>query len=199
MGRVDAPTGSEELPAWALDPPTLVGEAVVLRPLASGDLDAIEATATDPEFARWTTVPVPYARSDAEAFLTMFGRDGERWRSGRGAGWAISDPDDLTAYWGAIDLRLDDCGGAEVGYGVSPWARGRGVGTAALVLACRWGFEQAGLRRIEWLAHVGNEASRRVAQKAGFQVLPGTLRRRCASRGEWHDAWVGDLLPEDLA
>jgi RimJ/RimL family protein N-acetyltransferase len=195
---VNESTPDPALPSWALDPPTLVGGTVVLRPLEPGDLDAIEATATDPEFVRWTTVPVPYARGDAEAFVAMFGRDGERWRSGRGAGWAICDPADRGAYWGAIDLRLDGCGGAEVGYGVSPWARGRGAGTAALLLACRWGFEQAGLRRIEWLAHVGNDASRRVAEKAGFHVLDGALRRRCNSRGEWYDAWVGDLLPEDL-
>lgn len=196
---MDTANRPSDLPVWATHPPTLVGEAVALRPLEPGDLGAIEATATDPEFVRWTTVPVPYARSDAEAYLSKFGHDGEQWRSGRGAGWAISDPGDLTAYWGSIDLRLDGCGGAEVGYGVSPWARGRGVCTAALVLACRWGFEHADLRRIEWLAHVGNDASRRVAQKAGFRILDGALRSRCSSRGEWHDAWVGDLLPDDLA
>ena len=40
---------------------------------------------------------------------------------------------------------------------------------------CRWGFRERGLQRIEWLAFVGNEASRRVAEKAGFRS-EGTCR-----------------------
>lgn len=67
----------------------------------------------------------------------------------------------------------------------------------ALRLACRWGFEQLRLARIEWRAYVGNDASRRVAEKAGF-VLEGVQRARLAQRGERRDCWVAGLLPGDL-
>jgi RimJ/RimL family protein N-acetyltransferase len=31
-----------------------------------------------------------------------------------------------------VDLRFDGIGGAEVGFGLAPWARGKGVMTRAL-------------------------------------------------------------------
>ncbi len=68
----------------------------------------------------------------------------------------------------------------------------------ALRLACRWAFEDAGLARIVWYAHVGNDPSRRTAEAVGFRVLDGVLRQALVARGVRHDAWVGDLLPGDL-
>ena len=81
----------------------------------------------------------------------------------------------------------------EIGYWTAPWARGQGVMTAAARLACRFGFDVLGLERIEWWAAVGNDASRRVAEKVGFTV-EGTCRARLPHRGERLDGWVGGLL-----
>jgi RimJ/RimL family protein N-acetyltransferase len=86
---------------------------------------------------------------------------------------------------------------ADVGYLTAPWARGRGYATAALRELCRWGFETLGLRRIEWGANVGNDASRRVAERAGFTV-EGTSRARTLHRGEARDSWTGAILPRDV-
>ena len=41
---------------------------------------------------------------------------------------------------GSVDLRFDGVGGAEVGFGLAPWARGNGVMTRALRLVLAWGF-----------------------------------------------------------
>ncbi|MDQ1625080.1 MAG: hypothetical protein QOJ49_578, partial [Actinomycetota bacterium] len=54
-----------------------------------------------------------------------------------------------------------------------------------------------GLGRVEWLAHVGNDASRRVAEKVGF-VYEGMQRAKCHQRGVRYDAWVAGLLPGEL-
>lgn len=189
---------STDLPVWAINPPVLHGDGVLLRLLQDSDLDAIVRTAGHLEFARWTTVPMPYDRANAVEFVAMFGRGGSRWLTGLNPGWAMSDPEDPSAYWGAVDLRFDGEGAAEIGYGVSPWAQGRGVCTAAVREVCRWGFEEAGLVRILWHAYVGNHASRRVAEKVGFHVVDGVLRQAALARGVRHDVWVADLLPEDL-
>ena len=85
----------------------------------------------------------------------------------------------------------------EIGFWTAPWARGRGVMTAAARLVCRWGFDELGLERIEWWANVGNDASRRVAEKLGF-TMEGTCRRRLLHRGERVDGWVGGLLRGEL-
>jgi RimJ/RimL family protein N-acetyltransferase len=155
---------------------------------------AVTAACRDPESARWTTVPVPFSEATARQFL--FDHSPLHWARGRGAVFAIADEHDT--YVGAADLGIDpsDEDSAEIGYLVAPWARGRGYATAAVRTLCSWGFAALGLRRIVWRAHVGNEASRRVAEKAGFAV-EGIQRAGCVQRGARHDAWVGARLNTD--
>lgn len=169
--------------------------ALRLRPLAERDLDQLVLTCQDPETVRWTSVPHPYERSHAEFFALEYAP--QQWAAGEGAVFAIADPDDRCA--GVVELRLaaKDPLLANLGFMVAPSARGRGYCPAAVVAICRWAFTTLGLVRIEWRANVGNTASRRVAEKAGF-VLEGTVRRAVDQRGEHVDAWVGSLLPEDL-
>jgi RimJ/RimL family protein N-acetyltransferase len=61
---------------------------------------------------------------------------------------------------------------------------------------CGWAFADVGLARVKWRAQVGNVASRRVAEKAGF-TMEGLLRGDIAHRGERRDAWIASLLPGD--
>jgi RimJ/RimL family protein N-acetyltransferase len=166
-----------------------------LRPLEERDVDAIAAGARDPETIRWTTVPDPYRRSDAEFFVHEYGRD--VWARGTGALFGIGDPAD-DSYCGVMELRLwpSDPAVADVGFAVAPWARGRGFAPAALAAMAAWGFTALGLIRIEWRANVGNTASRRVAEKAGFR-FEGTARAALNHRGKRVDAWVGALLSTD--
>jgi RimJ/RimL family protein N-acetyltransferase len=85
----------------------------------------------------------------------------------------------------------------EIGFWAAPWARRLGVTTAATRLACRWGFEELGLERVEWWAAVGNWGSRRVVERLGFTV-EGTCRGRLLHRGVRTDAWVGGMLAGEL-
>jgi RimJ/RimL family protein N-acetyltransferase len=97
---------------------------------------------------------------------------------------------------GAVGLTVRG-GIGEVGYWTAPWARGRGVAARAALLHTRWGFEALGLPRVELLAAVGNLASQRVAEKAGF-VREGVLRAvRPAPRNEGprQDVVLYALLP----
>ncbi|WP_309227188.1 GNAT family N-acetyltransferase [Micromonospora thermarum] len=171
------------------------GEGEVrLRPMEARDVDAIIATCRDADTIRWTTVPDPYDRADAEDYLA-YARDA--WAAGTSACYAIAGADD--GFAGAIDLRLSaaDSLQASVGFMTAPHARGRGHMPAALSALAAWGFTTLGLARIEWRANVGNTASRRAAEKAGFRV-EGTARAGLNHRGARTDAWVGALLAEDL-
>jgi RimJ/RimL family protein N-acetyltransferase len=178
---------------------TRTGESISLRPVRMDDVDAIIDACRDAESRRWTTVPDPYHRPDAEFFVSRHGP--RRWTSGEGAVFAIADAEDR--YAGSIELRITGrapnelAGGmGEVGFLIAPWARRRGVGGAALARVCRWGFAALGLRRIEWRAYVGNEASRATARSAGF-TIEGTHRGRLTHHGEPRDAWVGAILAGD--
>jgi RimJ/RimL family protein N-acetyltransferase len=161
------------------------GPDLLLRLPLPGDVDDIVAQCRDPEFQRWTTVPVPYHESDAQAFVE---RVAEGWQANV-ARFAIAYQG---RFAGSVDLRFDGLGGAEVGYGLAPWARGMGVMTRALRLALAWGFEVAGIEVVYWRAQVGNRASQRVAGRCGFQ-MEGTVRGLLEQRGERRDAWIGSL------
>ncbi|MFC7544766.1 GNAT family N-acetyltransferase [Plantactinospora sp. GCM10030261] len=165
-----------------------------LRPPAEQDLDAMVAACRDPEAQRWIPLPDPYHRSDAEAFLT---KGLAAWRAGTAACFVVAGPDD--GYLGALDLRIapGDPLIGEVGFMIAPQARGRGYLPAALTAVAAWGFATLGLARIDWYAQVGNTASRRAAEKAGF-VMVGTVRSALDQRGTRRDAWLGSLLPGDL-
>ncbi|WP_410820400.1 GNAT family N-acetyltransferase [Micromonospora sp. 050-3] len=165
-----------------------------LRPMEEQDLDAVVHTSRDPETIRWTTVPDPYERADAQGFQA-YGRDA--WARGDAACFVVADPDDR--YAGTLDLRLSPADPlvADVGFVTAPAARGRGYLPAALVALSAWGFSTLGLARIEWKANVGNTASRRAAEKAGF-LIEGTARGGVQHRGDRVDVWVGALLPKDL-
>ncbi|MCW3839294.1 GNAT family N-acetyltransferase [Micromonospora yasonensis] len=175
---------------------TAAGTELRLRPLEERDLDAVIETCRDEETVRWTTVPDPYRPEHAEGFLRDVAR--AAWARGTGATFAIADADDR--YAGSVDLRISPASPlvADVGFMTAPHARGRGWMPAALGALSAWGFTTLGLARIEWRANVGNTASQRAAEKAGF-VFEGTARSGVQHRGERVDVWVAGLLPQDLA
>lgn len=171
------------------------GTELRLRPLADRDLDPIVRACHDPETIHWTTVPDPYQRSDAEFFVDEYAPT--VWRRGTGAVFGIADASD--EYAGVIELRVSarDSRVGDLGFIVAPYARGRGYCPAAVAAVCAWGFTTLGLARIEWRANVGNTASRRAVEKAGF-TFEGTARHALDHRGARTDAWIGALLPGDL-
>jgi RimJ/RimL family protein N-acetyltransferase len=165
------------------------GPDLLLRLPLSGDVADIVAQCRDPEFQRWTRVPVPYHESDAQDFVK---RVADGWRANVAA-FAIGHEGRFS---GSVELRLDGVGGAEFGFGLAPWARGKGVMTRALRLVLAWGFELPGIEVVYWRAQVGNWASRRVATRCGFRV-EATVRGLLEQRGERRDGWIGSLRRGD--
>ena len=60
------------------------------------------------------------------------------------------------------------------GYWVARWGRNRGVATAALIVISDWGLHTLGIGSITLATMLGNVASERVAQKAGFAFIGET-------------------------
>ncbi len=195
LGRVGGVT-SEPAPAPAPVPvPVLTDGVVTLRAHHAGDVEGVWEQCNDPVSQRWTTVPVPYSRADAEAFVTQ--RVPAGWAGG---GWAFAvealGDDGRPRFCGTVELRDEGNRRAEIAYGAHPWARGRGILLRALHLLLEWGFTEQRLRTVIWWANTGNWASRRVAWRLGF-TCDGTLERWLAQRGDLLDAWVGVLHVDD--
>jgi RimJ/RimL family protein N-acetyltransferase len=179
-----------------LEPVEIVAGRLQLRPFLPSDVAAVYAACQDPEIQRWTTVPVPYERHHAEEYV----RDNtvEGWAAGTGRSYAVTDAT-TGALLGSVGLVEYDGAErtAELGYWVAPDARGQGVAAQASAALARWCFGALGVARLQWLAEVGNVASRRAAERAGFTV-EGVLRDRIRARdGSRADAWIGSLLPAD--
>lgn len=75
---------------------------------------------------------------------------------------------------------------AEAGIGLACSARGRGIGTAAIIQLVDFGFVRHNLRRIHLQAIASNVAAIRAYEKAGF-VIEGRQREHAWVRGAYED------------
>ncbi len=165
-----------------------------LRPWRSGDEPALLAACSDPEVVRWTEVPHPHTIEDAQAYVSTLAPEG--WTSGTGPTWAVCDSTTGEVMANITIRQQSDPDTWDVGFWALPGARGQGVVSEALAVVCRWGFAVLSAQRLEWRSQVGNAASRRVAEKAGFR-FEGTTRHGLVHRGERVDCWVAALLPDE--
>lgn len=95
-----------------------------------------------------------------------------------------------------VEVRgpLDRLG--ELGYWVRTDRCGQGYATEASSSVVEFGFEEAGLHRLELRAGVDNRASQRVAEKLGFQQ-EGRLRQGGRGAEVPYDCYVYGLLVSD--
>lgn len=177
-----------------VQPFELRGDGALLATPTPADVDPITDLCQDTEIQQWTTVPIPYRRSDAEEFVKQVD---EAWGHGTALNWALRNPEDRSVH-GMVGLSLDGHGSGEIGFWLGPAGRGRGLMTTAVRLIAEYAFapEGLGLRRVLWYAHVGNWASRRLIWRLGFR-FEGTIRSHLHQRGERRDAWVATLLAGD--
>jgi RimJ/RimL family protein N-acetyltransferase len=177
----------------------LTDGTIVLRQWSDADVPAIVAACGDAEIARWLDqVPQPYTERDAREYVASTRRG---WREASIASFAIAERR-TNEQLGSVSVHWLDHEHAigEVGYWVRADARGRGVATRAVRLVSRWAIEECKLERLQLRADVHNEASQRVAEKAGFR-REGVLRsaRYSPRQGRRVDFVVFSLLPEELA
>lgn len=167
---------------------TIDGDGVRLRPVSEDDVDEIVAACADPSTLRFLhNMPDPYTHDDALWWVTVGAPVG--WANG-GAQCTIVDP--LTdRLWGSIGISRVNSERAqgEIGYWVAPWARGRGVATAATRALTDWAFGY-GLARLELLTEWENTASQRVALRAGYQ-WEGVRRSAGRTRGGGRHDLIG--------
>lgn len=170
----------------------LRGDGVVLAAPTRDDIDIITELCQDEDVQRWTTVPSPYTREDAEKFLSDIVDAG--WQSGKELTWAVRDQEDRSIL-GMIGMHQRDQGSVEIGFWIGAASRRRGLTTTAARLVCEYALDPdgAGMERVIWRAAPGNWASRRVAWRLGF-TFDGTIRRDLVLRGVRRDCWIATLL-----
>ncbi len=158
--------------------PQLTDGTVELRGWSTADVRDIVHISRDREMIRYTSVPVPYREADAYDWLS---RQARELADGTGIAWAVTEAGDGRAL-GSVGLSVDPVNlSAELGYGMGPEGRGRGLMTRAVELVSTWALAELGLARLQLRTHVDNVGSQRVAQKAGFRreaLMRSVLRQR---------------------
>jgi RimJ/RimL family protein N-acetyltransferase len=169
----------------------LLDEPTVLRPWRDSDIPDLVRICQDPDIVRWTSVPPAYSEADARTYLL---RRHDAIFGGTAAPFAIvaAPGEELIGSIALIRIAWEDRR-AEVGYFLSPDARGSGHATRAVGLICHWGFGSLGLERINLYAATENAASQRVAERAGFQQ-EGVLRSFMRGKGVQLDMVAFGLL-----
>jgi RimJ/RimL family protein N-acetyltransferase len=160
--------------------------AVRLVLFTAEHLDAFATLAEDPEVRRYTRFPDPPQRRFPRDWLARY-EEGRRERTCEA--FAIEDGDG-TFLGLALAVTIDrEAGEAELGYTVTPAARGRGIATAAVAALTRWAFDEQGLERLTLVIEVANIGSTRVAERCGY-VLEGVRRNAYVKPGRRADTAV---------
>lgn len=166
---------------------------LLLRPWREDDVDAYWAALESPGGRLWHGSTLQ-SRDDVVANLARR-RD---WSAGDHATWVVLRAGELAGN-ASLHLIDRDQADAEIGYWTAPAARGGGIATRAVDAACRWGFTELGLHRIQLFHAVENPASGRVAAKAGF-TREGRLRQSHRyGDGLRHDELLWGRLATDPA
>ncbi|GAA1531953.1 RimJ/RimL family protein N-acetyltransferase [Microbacterium ginsengiterrae] len=177
-----------------MEPVVLRTERLVLRAIGAEDVDAITTACQDPEIPRWTTVPSPYSREDAEGFVELTAK---WWDEGSETVWGVFRDDVLVGVVGLHRITPHPHGGvAEIGYWATAGTRGRGFTVEAARAAIDWAFAELELARITWRAVVGNIPSARTARALGFRY-EGLARQGLTHAHGRYDGWMGGLLASD--
>jgi ribosomal-protein-alanine N-acetyltransferase len=170
----------------------LAGGELRLRTLVAADAPLIvEATGTEVAPALWGPRPAgPYTLDDARAALREWDPDS----SGQ-ASYGMFVGDRMV---GALGLMRDGPSTAELAYWTRPEERGRGFARRGVQALTAWAHAGVPLTKIWLEINPDNVASRRVAERAGFE-LEERLPRHCRAwmsddpeLDSWHDCdiWV---------
>jgi RimJ/RimL family protein N-acetyltransferase len=152
-------------------PVVLTDGVVTLRAWEPDDARAVFAACQDPLISRFIPVPLPYTEEVARQFVVRRRAD---WDSDDERSFAITD-EASGEVLGSIARHGPWGHLARFGYWLAPWARGRGVATRALRLITGWTLETTDIIRLDLYTHTENDASGRVAERAGY-VREGVRR-----------------------
>jgi RimJ/RimL family protein N-acetyltransferase len=154
-------------------------ERLILRPPATGDVEAITRLAGDYAIASMTTrMPHPYLEADARQFVALVARqDPARERT-----FAIERQGEGLV--GCIGFHRAPGAPLEIGYWIGRPHWGRGYATEAVGGALRWASQDWGRKAITSGHFADNAPSANVLIKSGFLYTGEVQMRHSRARGE---------------
>lgn len=178
-----------------LQPVTLAGRAVRLRPLAVDDVDGLWAVADHPELWTW----MPYHMTCIEDVERLVARVLEWPASGWGQAFVQIETGGGSICGATCYLNADphnrriEIGGTWI----TPAFQGTRVNTEAKLLLVRHAFEELGANRVEWKTDSRNRRSREALERLGAKE-EGTLRNHmvCPDGSMRHSTYFSVIREE---
>jgi RimJ/RimL family protein N-acetyltransferase len=99
---------------------------------------------------------------------------------------------------GSIDIRIEEnLYRADVGLWIGEPFQGKGLGSQAIQNITRYGFDVLKLEKIEASIFVGNTASRKAFEAAGYS-LEGTIRSKTKKYDQLINEWVFGIIKSEF-
>ncbi len=171
-------------------------ERLLLRPLTTGDVDALLAYRGRPDVCRY----VPFEPMDRAVIAdrlagpwarTALTGEGQSLTLGAVLARTGQLVGDVVLFWHSQEHR-----GGELGYVFNPDFAGQGYATEAASAMLRWGFEELGLHRIVARLDERNEASAKVARRLGMRQEARLIHNEIF-KGEWSTELDFAMLTEE--
>jgi RimJ/RimL family protein N-acetyltransferase len=150
----------------------------------------------DQETRRYDPFPAPAFESLRDRFLKASSQLSD-FQGARSFFWFIKQETQIVAHVSLNNLNPMMMT-AEIGFGVFPAARGRGVATQAIGLITRKVFSESSVRKLIAFVHEDNMASRKALESAGYKQ-EGLFRESYVLNGLPCNEAVYGILPSDLS
>ena len=153
-----------------------VTHGIYLAQITEADKPSLLKYISDPDIYKNTLkIPYPYKEEDADFWINLVEESKIKERILKH--WAIkNENDELIGGIGFHSKYGRHSHKDEIGYWLGKPFWNKGIMTDVVKKACKIGFEEFNLTRIEAIVFNRNTASKKVLYKAGF-VLEGTLRK----------------------
>ena len=150
-----------------------------LRRLGTDDDGALVRLFGDPEVAMWNPGP---GAADVQRWRAENTEPADDFRT-----WAVTDETDELLGVVCLFSIEDATHTAEIGIRIAGYARGQGLGRAALDLAMTFGSHERGVRSVEAWHAVGNVASCRLLTACGLTLVTHVPANYRYGDGQLHD------------
>lgn len=180
---------------------TLFGRRILLRPLNSGDFEPWrEVRRRNGEWlTKWEPARLagqPDTVEDPDAFSVRCNARQRERQLGTGYGFGIFVEGDLAGELNLSSVQRGPFQSGYVGYWIDEKHAGQGYVPEALVLLCRFAFEEIRLHRIQVAIIPRNKPSRRVVEKLELRD-EGLAERYLEINGQWEDHIRYAITSED--
>lgn len=172
----------------------IIGDKIRIRTFSSEDTTLFHTAATESIEHMYKFMPWCHPEYSIEESTLWVTTRAEAWNSAEEYSFVIYSADNTELLGGVAINQINATHKiGNIGYWVRKQALNKGVATEAVLLIANLGFNSLGLLRQEIVMLPDNQASRKVAEKAGAKY-EGIMQKRLLIHGQAYDACMYSLI-----